>query len=76
MQALRFVYGLPQTTVHEALLFSARCRLSNEHSNKTVAAFSQEVILTVHNPAISPAVRGYLCILTMPALCFRRLADS
>lgn len=37
------LYGLLQTTVHEALLFSARCRLSKEHDSHTVAAFSTEV---------------------------------
>ncbi|KAK9826285.1 hypothetical protein WJX74_005739 [Apatococcus lobatus] len=33
----------PQTTVHEALMFSARCRLSREHDNDTVLHFVEEV---------------------------------
>ena len=36
----------PQTTVAEALLFSARLRLARHLDNATVAAFVQEVRLT------------------------------
>ncbi len=47
--AAREVPGVQQTlcwvqaTVHEALMFSARCRLSREHDNHTVLRFVQEV---------------------------------
>ncbi len=43
MQVEQFDVHSPQTTVHEALMFSARCRLSREHDNDTVLHFVEEV---------------------------------
>ena len=43
VQVEQFDVHSPQTTVHEALMFSARCRLSREHDNDTVLHFVEEV---------------------------------
>ncbi|KAK9861402.1 hypothetical protein WJX84_004842, partial [Apatococcus fuscideae] len=48
----------PNTTVHEALLFSARCRLSKEHDNQTVAAFAKEVMGLVELDNLSQSLVG------------------
>ncbi|KAK9856814.1 hypothetical protein WJX84_004570 [Apatococcus fuscideae] len=56
--AQQFDIHSPQATVREALLFSARCRLSKEHNNATVLKFVEEIERLVELDVIKDAVVG------------------